>query len=407
MMGFTAFLFRALLSSTTNAYYFVLCFFVLCLVVMYLIYKSPFGMTLQAIRDNPARCSAVGINVRRHQLMGIVIATFFAGVAGVLFVILERSVFPDLLFWVLSLEIFIMCLLGGWFTFAGPVLGAAITVALRTFVGAYTEYWTLILGCLLIFMIFFLPEGVMGFFEQKFGGKEELEGDNMLRVEGVTKSFDKFLAVNGADLTVEKGQLVAVIGPNGAGKTTLFNLITGILKPDRGRIVFKGEDISKLPPHEICRRGIARSFQIANVFHRLTVFKNVQVSVLSQQGKSNNLVPAGSSMAVDETNRILESVGLLGKVDHIAGSLSHGDQRILEIAIALGNRPQMLILDEPTAGMSPEETSSTMCLIKRLADTQGLTILFCEHDMDVVFNTAQSIMVMHYGKTIIQGSPRR
>jgi branched-chain amino acid transport system permease protein len=161
----------AFLSSTTNAYYFVLFFFVLCLIVMYLIFKSPFGTTLQAIRDNPERCSAVGINVRRHQLMGIVIATFFAGVAGALFVVLERSVFPELLFWVLSLEIFIMCLLGGWFTFAGPVLGAAITVALRTFVGAYTEYWTLILGCLLILLIFFLPEGVMGFFEQKLGAK--------------------------------------------------------------------------------------------------------------------------------------------------------------------------------------------------------------------------------------------
>jgi branched-chain amino acid transport system permease protein len=161
----------AFLSSTTNAYYFVLLFFVLCLIVMYLIFKSPFGTTLQAIRDNPARCSAVGINVKRHQLMGIVIATFFAGVAGALFVILERSVFPELLFWVLSLEIFIMCLLGGWFTFAGPIIGAAITVALRTFVGVYTEYWTLILGCLLILLIFFLPEGVMGFLEQKFGAK--------------------------------------------------------------------------------------------------------------------------------------------------------------------------------------------------------------------------------------------
>jgi branched-chain amino acid transport system permease protein len=164
------------LSSTSNAYYFILFFFVLCLVVMYLIHRSPFGMTLQAIRDNPARCSAVGINVRRHQLMAIVIATFFAGTAGVLFVVLEKSVFPDLLFWVLSLEIFIMCLLGGWFTFAGPILGAAITVALRTFVGIYTDYWTLILGVLLILLIFFLPEGVMGFFVQKFVKSRAKEG---------------------------------------------------------------------------------------------------------------------------------------------------------------------------------------------------------------------------------------
>lgn len=159
--------------STNGAYYFLLAIFTLCLIVLYLIHKSPFGTILQAIRDNPARCSAVGINVRRHQLMAITIATFFAGMAGVLFVMLERSVFPDLLFWVLSLEVFVMCLLGGWFTFAGPVLGAAIMVSLRTFVGAYTEYWTLILGILLIFLIFFLPEGVMGFFMDRFKGKEK------------------------------------------------------------------------------------------------------------------------------------------------------------------------------------------------------------------------------------------
>jgi len=157
------------ISSLKSSYYFVLIILGVCLILMYLIIKSPFGTTLQAIRDNPERCAAVGINVRRHQLMGIVVATFFAGLAGVLFVTVEGSVFPDLLFWVLSLEIFIMCLLGGWFTFGGPILGAAIIVSLRTFVGTYTEYWTLILGIILILLIFFLPEGIMGYnFVEKF-----------------------------------------------------------------------------------------------------------------------------------------------------------------------------------------------------------------------------------------------
>jgi len=151
------------ISSTASAFYFVLIVLGVCLILLYLIIKSPFGSTLQAIRDNPERCAAVGINVRRHQLKAIVIATFFGGVAGVLFVVMEGSIFPDLLFWVLSLEIFIMCLLGGWFTFAGPILGAAIIVALRTFVGTYTEYWTMILGIILILLIFFLPEGIMGY----------------------------------------------------------------------------------------------------------------------------------------------------------------------------------------------------------------------------------------------------
>ncbi len=228
----------------------------------------------------------------------------------------------------------------------------------------------------------------------------------MLRVEDLHKSFDDFKAVNGAHLTVESGQLVAVIGPNGAGKTTLFNLITGQLQPGRGRILLNDEDISKLPPHVICRKGIARSFQIANVFPRLSVFRNVQVSVLSQQKLSNKLFRPASQIAVEETGRILESVGLVDKKMDLAGSLSHGDKRILEIAIALGNEPELLILDEPTAGMSPDETATTMALIQRLAADQGLTILFCEHDMEVVFGTAQSIMVMQQGGTIVQGDPQ-
>ena len=228
----------------------------------------------------------------------------------------------------------------------------------------------------------------------------------MLRVEALHKSFDDFKAVNGADLHVKKGALVAVIGPNGAGKTTLFNLITGQLQPDSGRVVFNGEEISKLPPHRICKKGIARSFQIANIFPRLTVFKNVQVAVLSQQKMSSRLFYPASRLVVKETDAILESVGLSDKAAYIAGSLSHGDKRVLEIAIALGAEPQLLILDEPTAGMSPEETRTTMALIRYLAQSRGLTFLFCEHDMEVVFTVAQSIMVMRQGKTIIQGAPQ-
>ena len=167
------------ISSLKSSYYFVLIILGVCLILMYLIIKSPFGTTLQAIRDNPERCAAVGINVRRHQLMGIVVASFFAGLAGVLFVAVEGSVFPDLLFWVLSLEVFIMCLLGGWFTFGGPILGAAIIVSLRTFVGTYTEYWTLILGVILILLIFFLPEGIMGYnFFKKFNFRSKRTSTN-------------------------------------------------------------------------------------------------------------------------------------------------------------------------------------------------------------------------------------
>lgn len=227
----------------------------------------------------------------------------------------------------------------------------------------------------------------------------------MLKVEAVRKSFDGFIAVNNANLSVEKGDIVAVIGPNGAGKTTLFNLITGQLRPDRGRILFKGEDIAGCPPYEICRKGISRSFQIVNVFHRLTVFENVQVAVLSRQRRLKNFITPARHMAVQRTNQILESVGLADKAYLPCGSLSHGDQKVLEMAIALGTEPELLILDEPTAGMSPEETAGTIKLIKMLSTELGLTILFCEHDMVLVFSIANNIMVMQLGESIIQGIP--
>jgi branched-chain amino acid transport system ATP-binding protein len=215
----------------------------------------------------------------------------------------------------------------------------------------------------------------------------------MLRVESLQKSFDGFMAVNGAGLVVEEHEIVAVIGPNGAGKTTFFRLITGHLKPDRGRIVFKGSDITGLPPHKICKRGISMSFQVVNFFHRLTVFQNVQVAVLSHQNKTRMLFSPAAHQSVRETREILASVGLADKAERIGGSLSYGDRKVL------------LIMDEPTSGLSPEETAGTIKLIKRLSSELGLTILFCEHDMELVFSIARKIMVMHQGNSIIQAEP--
>jgi len=167
-----------ILSASYGTYYFTLIMTAASLYLMHRIVHSPFGSTFQAIRDNPERCEAIGIHVRRQQLAGEVIAGFFAGVAGTLFVTVESSVFPDLMFWTLSLEILIMCLLGGWFTFFGPMLGAAIMVILRTFVGIYTEYWTLVLGIVLMLLIFFMPDGVLGMIQKTGGRKQEAGGRN-------------------------------------------------------------------------------------------------------------------------------------------------------------------------------------------------------------------------------------
>lgn len=226
----------------------------------------------------------------------------------------------------------------------------------------------------------------------------------MLQVKSLMKSFDGFKAVNNASLDVQKGEIVAVIGPNGAGKTTLFNLITGIIKPDSGQVLFKGEDITGLPPYEVCRKRISRSFQVVNVFNRLSIFENTQISILSRERRTWNLITPSSKLAIDETNELLKNVGLLEKKDSVSGSLSHGDRKILEIAMALGGNPEFLILDEPTAGMSPEETARCIDLIQGLREKFGLTILFCEHDMEIVFGIASRIMVMVRGATIVQGT---
>jgi branched-chain amino acid transport system ATP-binding protein len=228
----------------------------------------------------------------------------------------------------------------------------------------------------------------------------------MLAVKDLQKSFGAFLAVGQANLEVKQGEIVAVIGPNGAGKTTLFKLITGQLKPDAGRIVFKGRDIAGLAPHRIAQGGISLSYQVVSVFSRLSVFDNVRVAVLAHQKRLLNLFTPATRLAEKETQDILESLGLTAKAQAISGSLSHGDGKVLELAIALANRPQLLIMDEPTAGMSPEETQGAVALIQRLTRELGLTVLFCEHDIEMVFSLADRIMVMRQGRTIAQGTGR-
>jgi len=227
----------------------------------------------------------------------------------------------------------------------------------------------------------------------------------MLEVRGVRKSFDGFLAVNDASITVAKGQIAAIIGPNGAGKTTLFNLITGHLRPDAGGVVLEGRDITGLPPHDVCRLGMGRSFQRTNIFPRLTVYQNVQAAFLSHRGRGRDLWSAVEHLYREETEALLASLGLRERAGEISGFLSHGGQKQLELGIALASEPSLLLLDEPTAGMSVTETRETIHLVERIARERGLTLLFTEHDMEVVFSIAQKITVLHQGRVIADGAP--
>jgi branched-chain amino acid transport system ATP-binding protein len=227
----------------------------------------------------------------------------------------------------------------------------------------------------------------------------------LLEIEDLAKTFDGFAAVGGVDLAVAAGAIHSVIGPNGAGKTTFFRLLTGVHRPTRGRIRFDGVDIAGRRPHVIARRGLTQSFQITNVFPRMTVLESVQIAILAQRRRSFDWIrPSGDGVRRDALD-LLERVGLADLSAVEAERLSHGDQRVLEMALALATQPRLLLLDEPTAGMSPHETDRMVGLIVALAESEGLTVLLSEHDMDVVFGISDEVTVLHQGKVISRGTP--
>ena len=227
----------------------------------------------------------------------------------------------------------------------------------------------------------------------------------MLEVQSLTKSFAGFVAVREVSFAVAEGQIAAVIGPNGAGKSTLFNLISGHLRPSTGEVKLAGRDITGLPPHRICRMGVGRSFQRTNIFPRLSVFENVQAALLSHLGQGRNFWSLSAHLCRERSESLLDAVGLADQAQAVAGTLSYGNQKQLELGIALASDPKLLLLDEPTAGMSAHETHQAIELIERIARERGLTLLFTEHDMAVVFSIAQKIAVMHQGCLIADGSP--
>jgi len=232
-----------------------------------------------------------------------------------------------------------------------------------------------------------------------------MSGETILKVVRLNKSFGGLKATNDVDYEMTTDELSAIIGPNGAGKSTFFNLLTGYHKVDSGEVYYKGKDITNWPPHKIARLGITRAFQVSNIYPALTTYENMRQAILAQQKKTLNFFTPAERLAKKETLELLEITGLSQHANMIAGNLSQGDKKRLELAIALGSKPQLVFLDEPTAGMSGEETRETMELVTRLNREMGLTILFTEHDMSVVFGYARRLTVLHAGAIIAEGTP--
>jgi len=228
----------------------------------------------------------------------------------------------------------------------------------------------------------------------------------MLEVEGVSKSFGALAALSRVSLMVREGEVFSVIGPNGAGKSTLFNVISGLHAPTAGRIVFRGKEVTGLGPEVINRRGLAKTFQITNIFPGISVYDNVRVAAQSRMLVSGRLPSLWRLPDVEgPVMELLSAFGLAARRDELAQNLSHGEQRYLEICLALATEPALLLLDEPTAGMTPGETKEATALIRRIALDRHLTVLLIEHDMSVVMGISDRIAVLHFGEKIAEGSP--
>ncbi|MEZ5846207.1 MAG: ABC transporter ATP-binding protein [Geminicoccaceae bacterium] len=232
-----------------------------------------------------------------------------------------------------------------------------------------------------------------------------MSSERILEVRGLCKTFGGVQAVSNVEIDLACGELLALIGPNGAGKSTCFNMVGGQLRPDRGTIRIAGVDVTGWPPRRIWRLGVGRTFQITATLASMTVIENVQMALLSHQGRTDSLIGRAGNMLVNEARALLDEVGMSGQADRACGVLAYGDIKRVELAVALANAPRLLLMDEPTAGMAPRERLELMAMTAELCRERRIGVLFTEHDMDVVFNHADRIMVLARGELIAEGAP--
>ncbi|HET6522059.1 MAG TPA: ATP-binding cassette domain-containing protein, partial [Geminicoccaceae bacterium] len=405
---------------------------------MWRVVNSPFGRVLVAIRENEQRALFAGYPVRRYKLVAFVLSTAVLGLAGSLFAFLRYIVSADLVHVIFSGEILAMTVIGGMGSFLGPPLGALFFILFRETLSAYTAAWQFYFGLLFMAFILFSPMGLVGLGERLLAPlrrhREEAAamaararpepgaevpaflrraaaadatagGEALLECRGVVKRFGGLVAVRGVDLTVRARTLHALIGPNGAGKTTLFNVVSGLYPPDAGTLALAGGRIDGMATDRIVARGLARSFQITNLFQGLTVQENVRLAVQARDPRRFSLWrPAEGLEDVDrETRELIGFLGLKGLEGVQVAQLSYGGQRLMEIGVALAARPRLLLLDEPLAGLAAAERERVVGLVRRLAEHMG--VLLVEHDIDWVFALAGRITAMNEGAVLVDGSP--
>jgi len=426
--------------TTLSAYYVALVVAAALAAVMYQLVRSPFGLSLEGLRDSETRMRALGYNVWLHKYIAFVFSALFAAAAGVMSAYYKGFVSPVDLSIAVSADVILMVILGGTGTLFGPIIGAAVIVSLRNFLSIFMNHWLIVLGLIFVLTVFIAPQGVIRWFIPKgrikagpptsalgdaaeaakdpqapanfsldFGPKDETatavqRTSPDLLLEGVSRSFGGMLAVDNVSLKVDPGQRVAILGPNGAGKTSLFHLISGTLRPSDGRVYLFGRDVSRYSPERRVLLGLGRTFQITNLFRTLTVMNNIRLALFARTDRK--LVLHRAADGIDDVNReareLLSAIGLWDLRDIEVRQLSYGHQRQLEVIVALALRPMLLLLDEPTAGLSAAESAQIVALIKQL--DKAITLLIIEHDMDVALKVADRVIVFHHGQKIAEGS---
>lgn len=443
-LGFTTLNFN----TDWSMYAFLAFWYFVGLVIALRIVRSPVGAILSAIRDNPLRAAALGHNIHGYKLTAFVVAAIYAGFAGGLLGVMQGFMPPDAFMFDTSGQLIMQTAIGGAGTLFGPLVGAAVWLYLSDFFQNTLQLgatWKLVLGIVFVLLVCFLRRGIVGAVVDLYRlatgrGKpaEPVEASSapptaismagasvaaapmpghkrtsdhvsggILQAKGLTKRYGGVVANSDIDFTVDHGEMRGIIGPNGAGKTTFFKMLTCEVPPTSGEIVFEGQDITGMSVTDVCQLGLTKSYQINQLFERLTVRQNLTIAALGEiRGRfrldlfRNIRSVSGLTEQVEHT---LALVHLMGRPDTPVSELAYGEKRRLEIGLALATSPTLLLLDEPLAGMSPPERIETVALLKSIA--RGRTVIIIDHDMDSLFELVEKITVLQEGRVLVEGTP--
>jgi branched-chain amino acid transport system permease protein len=399
--------------------------------VSHYIKNSKLGSYLVGLRENEDAAESLGVDTTRCKLQAMMISAFLTALGGTFYAQYLQFIDPDSLFPSnISIRFALLAIIGGIGTVSGPMIGSFILTPLDVFLrgwlgGLYAGLGFFIYGCILIFVVLIRPQGIVKFLKDKLEllfikrpqsrissftaepaprvqmrlpeGREAKQGKVILAVEGLKKNFGGLAAIKDVEFSITRGEILGLIGPNGAGKTTLFNLITGFITPDRGRIHFNGTDITGLrPPYRICKEGMSRTFQLVKPFLNISVLENVAVGAYCHV--------SSLSQANRRAEEVIEFVGLSRYRDFLSASLTLSNRKRLELARALATQPELLLLDETMAGLNPKEIDDMIELLRKISG-QGITLFIIEHVMRAMMTLSDRVIVLHHGEKISEGSP--